>query len=347
MANVSAFPAASGTGTADTAASSSSYSNTCRSTQNTSAGRLSLQKHTLKKSRKYTVFRSRDLHSVSAAISPGPLDLTSLMNWPERHCKDLWDSDDGGLLMSRAEALLQQGVMLHSDFSGQLCAEAGLRMQLRGMISHGANLKESSLCSWAACESNRTCQDIIRKSPCKPMHLFRDVLHHLPTEHAEELKKLRPDMSKGKVLTQVEKIRRHEDARAAFSNQEAYINERMDSLFLADRKANCIMHGGAHCFMMWQKLSDVPLDQQPLKWNMSGPMCTPYTIMGDRKLGADPSMESWHTWSASVAASDHDLATCENSDEMPEELFDGKMMLAGPHAWFVVPLILNTTDRQQ
>jgi site-specific DNA-cytosine methylase len=96
--------------------------------------------------------------------------------------------------------------------------------------------------------------------------------------------------------------------------------------------------------MMWQRLEGVRLDQQPLKWNVSGPMCTPYSMMGDRKLGADPSMESWHTWSASVAASDHDLATCENSDEMPEELFDGKMSMAGPHAWFVVPLILNTTD---
>jgi hypothetical protein len=70
--------------------------------------------------------------------------------------------------------------------------------------------------------------------------------------------------------------------------------------------------------------------------------------MGARRLLSDPATEPWNVWSIGCATSDMDLITLENSDMMPGEVFSDVLRDCAPLGkWFVVPLILDSTELQE
>lgn len=299
--------------------------------------------------------RAADRQASSAAsLTPGPTTLAELLDWPRRNCARMWQAADGELYKQRAESLLSAGLMLHSNFSGQLCAETGVMMQMRGMRLAGAKVQEQSVVPFSAVERNRQCQELILQAHRGPVHLFDDVLRHLPPAEAQRLKDMRPKAApvqpvqglgaEATAESQQQKAARLTEAAACYREQDTYLGKNLGRLFSDRRMAPCLKHPGRHCHMTWQELRNVPREAQPLSWEISGPMCTPHSLMGERKGTADPSMESWHVWSAAMSVSNHDLVTCENSDVMPENMFASKMHAGTPGRWFIVTLIFCATD---
>ena len=302
--------------------------------------------------------RAADLQASSAAsLTPGPTTLAELLDWPRRNCARMWQAADGELYKQRAESLLSAGLMLHSDFSGQLCAETGVMMQMRGMRLAGAKVQEQSVVPFSAVERNRQCQELILQAHRGPVHLFDDVLRHLPLDDAQRLKDMRPKAApvqpvqpvqglgaESEAESQQQKAARLTEAAACYREQDTYLGKNLGRLFGDHRMAPCLKHPGRHCHVTWQGLRNHPREAQPLSWEISGPMCTPHSLMGEREGAADPSMESWHVWSAAMSVSNHDLVTCENSDVMPEDMFASKMHAGTPGRWFIVPLIFCATD---
>jgi hypothetical protein len=267
------------------------------------------------------------------------------MDWPLRQCVDMWgEFSDGSILRARAESMLAHGLALHSDFSGQLCAESGIRAQLRGMKLYGAPVAEDGLLSYSACERSETYRGLIKSARHPPLHLFSDVLHHLPGDLREKVISLRPP-KREKCSTPYQRQKALSLASEAHRAQSQLIHEHAPTAFPHDRAAHCEMHDDC-CPMLWSPANDMPRHEQPLSWNVSGPMCDPYSRMGSRTKSAHPSVESWHAWSESIAVGPHDLVTCENSDMMPLAEFSNKMSARGPLGakWFMVPLILSTQD---
>ena len=299
--------------------------------------------------------RAADRQASSAAsLTPGPTTLAELLDWPRRNCARMWQAADGELYKQRAESLLSAGLMLHSNFSGQLCAETGVMMQMRGMRLAGAKVQEQSVVPFSAVERNRQCQELILQAHRGPVHLFDDVLRHFPPAEAQRLKDMRPKAApvqpvqglgaESTAESQQQKAARLTEAAACYREQDTYLGKNLGRLFSDRRMAPCLKHPGRHCHMTWQELRNVPREAQPLSWEISGPMCTPHSLMGERKGTADPSMESWHVWSAAMSVSNHDLVTCENSDVMPENMFASKMHAGTPGRRFIVTLIFCATD---
>eukprot|EP00959_Pyramimonas_sp_CCMP1952_P289023 6044724-Pyramimonas_sp.AAC.1 len=100
------------------------------------------------------------------------------------------------------------------------------------------------------------------------------------------------------------------------------------------------------CPRKWQRIGALSDRTQPLVWNMSGPVCLPWTAYGDNKGLAHESIESWNVFINALLEDKPDLATIENSDRMPinvltDEIYEAKKS----NDFFVVPLILDTTSR--
>ena len=151
----------------------------------------------------------------------GPTSLRDLLQWPQRHCSSLWDGPQGELRRARAESCLQHGVVLHTDYSGQMCAETALRMQLRSMGKHGAvRIDERSLTSYRACDNSKLCQSIMASASHPPLHLFASMLDQIPRRHADALASMRPPSYKGKASGAEEEARRLAEAGDAYKQQQ-------------------------------------------------------------------------------------------------------------------------------
>ena len=199
-------------------------------------------------------------------------------------------------------------------------------MQFRALVKEDAVLSEKSLVNYCAVGCNKGCQKVIQHAAAQLTHIFEDVLDHLPPDHHLRLSQLRPKAKKSKKETKEERMQR-------LQKQAAYITKNINDMFLQHRRAHCLLHG-SKCRMLWEKLPCIAADTQPLSWEISGPMCTPHTLMGQRLDDSYPSMESWNVWSASAAMSAHDLVTCENCDITPSNMFADRMALDGKDKWF-------------
>ena len=135
-----------------------------------------------------------------SSTRPGPETVGDLANWPKVQARELFAHPDFApdRLRARAESFFSAGMLLATDFSGRMCAEAAMRMQLSGMRQAGAKIDERSLISYSACELSTSCRPSIMNSKHKPHHLFEHVSTFLPAEAAQDLVKFRPPRYKNK-----------------------------------------------------------------------------------------------------------------------------------------------------
>ena len=272
---------------------------------------------------------------------PGPETVGDLANWPKVQARELFAHPDFApdRLRARAESFFSAGMLLATDFSGRMCAEAAMRMQLSGMRQAGAKIDERSLISYSASELSTSCRPSIMNSKHKPHHLFEHVSTFLPAEAAQDLVKFRPPRYKKKARSQEENARRIIEARTAYNKQKDYIEKNKEALFPANPTGKCLIHN-AQCKCFFGGLQNALLEQQPLSWNLSGPMCVAFTQAGLRKGDADPTSESWNIHATRMAMSNHDLFTIENSALMPLSYLDEKIQ--DQRKWILVPLIVDT-----
>ena len=295
---------------------------------------------------RWKVFRKSQLGSkamLSLGVKEGPTTLEELLEWPTRHCEDLWSGPSGELMKTRAESVLKCGLILHSDYSGQMCAETGVRMQVQGMIQSGACVQEDHVISWSTCDFQKLCQRVMLNASHKPRHLFGNILDQIPEHDAEHLKSLRPPRYTTKPTSQKEQESRNVEAARAYEQQRKYLMASRMRIFDVGRRAHCLLHGGL-CKVAWQQ-GDIPIKNRPVTWNISGAVCKPWCPGGSRKMLGDPATEAWNVWSIGVASSALDLITLENSDLMPAHIFTDVLSECSPIGkWFLVPLKLSSTE---
>ena len=301
-------------------------------------------------------------------IKMGPTTVEELLDWPRRLCVDLFGSKhtNAELLWQwsellcdarvRAERNLEPGLVLHTDYTGQMSAETAVKMTVKAMRITGSwALHEDKVILHAGCDFSPLCQSLMM-SMDSDQHIFDNVSVHVGEETRSQLERLRPPTYQEAAPTQEEADRRKKEASEAHRKQFQHLRDNRHKIFdekKAFRTAPCLRHHD-QCPTVWRpSLHDVEgvkkSSEYPLMWNISGPMCVPFTTFGKRLQEADPSMEAWHIWSHAMAASNYDLVTAENSDEMPpifdEVMTNGSLSLPGDGPkWFVVTLMLNSTD---
>ena len=111
--------------------------------------------------------------------------------WPRALAQDLKGQQT---MRYRLERTLMHGVIGHSDFSGKRCAETALNMMLQGLVEeHVVPIPEGCLQWWRSADLNRHCLALAQDARVCPAHVFGELLSRVPLEHAEELKRLRPE----------------------------------------------------------------------------------------------------------------------------------------------------------
>jgi hypothetical protein len=287
--------------------------------------------------------RSGLLHRGCSSMRQGPTSLEQLMNWPQRLCQDIWDGSIGELRRARTAANLAAGLVLAGEYSGELCAETAIRMQVMGMASNGLTIPLDRIISYSACEINHMCRRLILQSRHPPLHLFSSVLNFVKPSDGEELFKRGPPKYEAKGDTRAEDARRLEEAMAAFQEQFDYFSSHSKTIFTGKRKAKCLTHG-KECPIFWQTPSDasvVPKEDWPITWNWSGAICKPWSAMGGQKKLADPATQVWNVWVANAACSPNDMVTLENSNLMPARIFKDSLDEFAPGKWLMVGLLVN------
>ena len=89
-------------------------------------------------------------------------------------------------------ANLRSDHLLHADFSGNLCMETAVRMQVNGFARCGLNVKEFLICSWSSSETSPLRRAVILRTKHQPLHLFEDVAAHASPEVQEGVRNLGP-----------------------------------------------------------------------------------------------------------------------------------------------------------
>ena len=91
----------------------------------------------------------------------GPDNVADLASWAEAILDRIEASPDGTILRARLESAYGGGVVVHSDFRGELGPETSRRMQMKAMHLRGWNVPEDGTFSYRACENDLTLQDAI------------------------------------------------------------------------------------------------------------------------------------------------------------------------------------------
>lgn len=85
--------------------------------------------------------------------------------------------------------------------------------------------------------------------------------------------------------------------------------------------APCLIHG-RRCRVTAPRPPGPP-SERALLVNVSGPVCLPWCSGGSRQGLAHPATTAWHIWTADQNQQKYDITICENSPNMPPEMFQG------------------------
>eukprot|EP00969_Alexandrium_andersonii_P189001 8351038-Alexandrium_andersonii.AAC.1 len=294
-----------------------------------------------------------------------------LLDWPVRHA---YQVKRYPLLESRLLSIVRYGIIMSSDFSGQLSAETAMKMTFRGLSKVKPELggddpvDESLISCYSACDVAEESRKVIATSCTQ--HLFPEILAQLPPEMAEQIKALRPTTHVGPNTKHYKKLGTGEKLQKTKAPKRKRLNTELDgnnpdfandkdpagasgsgmpkpniadaasakqaaakaydaqAQFIKTHKAEVYPDGRKGPCLLCNKLCAVRAPLQDLmgrganaiRWNVSGPECTPYSPMGRRTGGAHAAMESWHCWVNGVFNErDFEMITIENSSDMPSE----------------------------
>lgn len=253
----------------------------------------------------------------ASGMNRGPPDIESLANWPDHLLSQLWTSEShkeaGGVAKHRIAALLQSGVLLHSDCSGKLSPETSLAM-LTQALRKCIPLPEVVFSNWRACDSSPLCQRLIMQSGHDPVHVFDGLLGMLPLRHQDHIVSLRP------AASATDEVKAQ-----SMDAMGMYLRKHPEIFRRSSVATNCLRHPGQACATAWSDPVGVEWWQRPLTAAMAGTPCRPWSQMGVRSQGAHPDQEAWHLWVADMAGKEFDLVGLENSELFPVPLFANSM----------------------
>lgn len=262
---------------------------------------------------------SVDYHIQARDLQPGPSSLEDIASWPLGVLDALWAGDHGAARRQRTVALLQSGVILHSDCSGKLTPEACFHIMVKAMAQRLAPLPEDSIIAWRASDNSPLCQRVINGHKLCPVHVFDGLLGKLPTAHQIAIEKLRPQPTDS-----------DNERATAFDRIDRYLHDRAHTLYgRTARATNCLKHPGKACLLSWQDPIGISPHLRPLTLAIAGTPCRPWTRYAAKKThSAGPAhtdMEAWHLWKNEVRCQNYDIIVFENSDNFVPTLFTSSL----------------------
>jgi hypothetical protein len=251
----------------------------------------------------------------------GPTSLCEFYKWPTTVLEKLMSQKtSGSYYKQNIEALLKNGMVWHTDFSGKQCPEVLLEMMAKAMNVQEFDVPWDWLRFHRACDISKLSLHMMKESNQPPDHVFQDLTDRLPAIARNKIRSLRPAAMASRS-----------EAAQAYEDMNKYLVENKDVAFgLGHRSSTCIMHPGEACPVTWTPGAPACGDcvtekQKPLMANIAGTMCTPWSSYGKRLGLADSATEAWHVWSNEMAALRPDIVTLENSDRFPIGLFECKL----------------------
>lgn len=254
---------------------------------------------------------SLDYYIQTANDRPGPRTLDDLLDWPAFLDNLAFEQDggDGPVRRARLQALLQPGLVSHTDCSGKMTPETVLCIM--GMKHQ---LPPGWLANFRCCDVDSLCQKVCQNSGhLTPMHMFSSLAGRLPTKWQRELAKLRPRENSGVGQTEV-----------ALDKMRHLMQQHSKDMFGDQMAGNCLMHPGRLCRVRWRD-PDVPETQRPLTSSMAGTPCLPWTPHGSRKGRSHPDIEVFDLWLQEGIEGNYDLLWLENSELFEKELFERRL----------------------
>ena len=111
----------------------------------------------------YVSSATHDLQASNCKFGYASVDETK--RWPIIVAKDVFvQHPSAALYRRRAESNVGMGVMMHSDYTGQLCQETGMRLAAQGTSKVSMCISGRDIVSWAACDGSPLSQAVIKQA---------------------------------------------------------------------------------------------------------------------------------------------------------------------------------------
>ena len=212
----------------------------------------------------------------SGLCAGAPDTLQAVLTTQQRNAAELirharragWSS-----LLRHFEQIFSRGIILTSHYSGMGSFEMVAR-QVFETIAVEMGVKVPEIISYSANESNKTCQEVLEKlqPPARPLHIFQDVLHHVPQSSRTSLLAIQSRCLEAHAKMKRDGASRSEAEGLAMSLLQE-LRAELCKLLLASQ-APCLRHG--------QDCDLNPRRQYPHHFwiDASGVTCRPFSSIG-------------------------------------------------------------------
>lgn len=143
---------------------------------------------------------SESFHKFTNNWPPGPSTPGEFAQWPKTITSAILTDNRvpfGNERRSRLESLLENGVVVHTDFSGKHSPEATLLMLEHSLRERGVELPRPLFRFWRYSDKDAACLHAVMASERPPEHVYADIAERLPPEAAAFVKE-RADTRKRK-----------------------------------------------------------------------------------------------------------------------------------------------------
>ena len=246
----------------------------------------------------------------AANVKMGAANFEEWSAWPDLVLMDFMQMPLGRARFARVRAVLESGLVVHSDCSGKMTPEAVLQMLDIALRRQGFHLPKEWLGLWRACDSAPQCQDFIRATSKRPMHLFVDLMGRLPLCTQLHLNHLRP--LAGATANQRE---------IAHTAQVAYLEENKINLSTYFTARNCLFHPDQGCRVNFTVPDTLGHASRPLTIAIVGLPCRPFSCLGNREQLAHSDMEAIALFKIEVLRGDYDIVMIEEAELFPDWIF--------------------------
>ena len=141
-----------------------------------------------------------------------------MKRWPIIVANDVFvQHPSAALYRRRAESNMGMGVMMHSDYTGQLCQETGMRLAAQGMSKVGMCISGRDIVSWAVCDVSPVSRAVIKQARAhlRPQHLFEGVCSHVDAKQLKAVQALKgPPIKKNHINSLSPELRTAEIVKA-------------------------------------------------------------------------------------------------------------------------------------
>ena len=247
---------------------------------------------------------------------PGPCSLNEILNFPDMVFTRLLEGEHGSERRARLQALVANGLCLHTQYSGKGTAETCLAHLRQALLDAGVLAESVPWYTASAFDSKDfACKVLQSHSPeSRPRCIFGAMEECLSPEVRTELDRMCPAKSQSAVQ------RQH-----AYDAMNELLKNDLARAFPAQHTAACRMHPGKlHGCAVWPE----PSSKGELCMFVAGQTCKDVSRRGSRQGFAGPNTRSYVVWLGMVRHRQPDMflheITCssEAAERLEKDLGD-------------------------